>query len=222
MIELTIYALFTSGLGNKQDKQDEQDMTGQTDRTFAHTDAQPKREKWILAPAFYMWHISRSRQEWELEWELDCEWVEQTNTVISSGKKCPANESTYTHTHTHIETYERKWKLCDVCLQQKPGHTAFHRRRLFAMRFCFNFLSIGHRHPENRVASRRTSGRTKWGTHGGHGGHGGQDAGVDNFMHKFIVCVGLYGWLRFEWDTSFRYVVCLLPGQRAVHWWLCI
>jgi len=45
MIELTIYALFTSGLGNKQDKQDEQDMTGQTDRTFAHTDAQPKREK---------------------------------------------------------------------------------------------------------------------------------------------------------------------------------
>jgi len=25
------------------------------------------------------------------------------------------------------------------------------RRRLFAMRFCFNFLSIGHRHPENRA-----------------------------------------------------------------------
>jgi len=114
-------------------------------------------------------------------------------TLLSARAKSVLRMRAHTHTHTHIKTYERKWKLCDVCLQQKPGHTAFHRRRLFAMRFCFNFLSIGHRHPENRVASRRTSGRTKWGTHGGHGGHGGQDAGVDNFMHKFIVCVGLYG-----------------------------
>jgi len=38
MIELTIYALFTGGLGSKQGKQDKQDMTEQTDRTFAHTE----------------------------------------------------------------------------------------------------------------------------------------------------------------------------------------
>jgi len=202
MIELTIYALFTGGLGSKQGKQDKQDMTEQTDRTFAHT------EKWILAPAFYMWHISRSRRRRR---SRSRRWTPSgwgRRTLLSARQKVSCEwEHICVCTLYSVHPPTRKWKLCDVCLQQKPGHTAFPLLpppTTVCNEVLFQF-------PFDRPQTSRKSGGRRG---------AGQDAGVDNFMHKFIVCAGLYGWLRFEWDTSFRYVVCLLPFR--VRWWLCI